>query len=105
MPRTKRDDKVRAPLSLRDEVEQINGLTDGFCQEYLDVEYAGLCRKLVGAIARRRPSPLERGDLRVWSAGVLYTVGRINFLFDRSQKPHGRPARGALIQVEAEQAG
>ena len=88
MPRTKRDDKVRAPPSFRDEVEQINGLTDGFCQEHLDVEYAGLCRKLVGATARRRPSPLERGDLRVWSAGVLYTVGRINSLFDRSQKPH-----------------
>ena len=34
--------------------------------------------------------PLERGDPRIWAAGVIYTVGSINFLFDKSQPPHLR---------------
>lgn len=29
-----------------------------------------------------------RGDLRIWAAAALYTVGGVNFLFDRSQSPH-----------------
>jgi hypothetical protein len=43
---------------------------------------------LVGRLARKRPSPLARGDSRIWAAGAIYAVGRVNFLFDRSQQPH-----------------
>jgi len=31
---------------------------------------------------------LTRGDTRIWAAGAIYAVGQVNFLFDRSQKPH-----------------
>lgn len=79
---------LRLPKALRPEAELIIGLTDGFCHEHLDAEYAELCRKLVAALARKRPSPLDRGDLRIWAAAVLYTIGRVNFLFDRAQKLH-----------------
>jgi hypothetical protein len=54
----------------------------------LDAEYDDLSRRLVAKLARKRPSPLLRGDARVWAAGVLYALGQINFLFDRSQTPH-----------------
>jgi len=47
-----------------------------------------LCRKLVGKLGRKRPSPLLRGDLRIWAAAVIYAIGSMNFLFDPSQKPH-----------------
>lgn len=39
-------------------------------------------------LARKRPSPLARGDLRIWAASAIYTVGQVNFLFDRAQVPH-----------------
>ena len=34
------------------------------------------------------PSPIERGEARVWVAGVVYAIGQTNFLFDSSQKPN-----------------
>jgi len=42
----------------------------------------------VGRLARKRTSPLERGEPRIWAAGAIYAVGSLNFLFDRSQRPH-----------------
>ncbi|MGI8775821.1 MAG: DUF6398 domain-containing protein [Acidimicrobiales bacterium] len=80
--------ELKVPKGLRDEVAQIFALTDGFCAEHLDDEYAELCRRLVAKLARKRPSPLDRGDLRIWAATAIYTVGQCNFLFDRSQVPH-----------------
>jgi Domain of unknown function (DUF6398) len=73
------------PESLRDDCQEIFKLTDSFCAERLDSEYGQLCRKLIAKLARKRPSPLARGDLRIWAAAAIYTVGSINFLFDSSQ--------------------
>ena len=53
-----------------------------------DAEYADLCRRLVARLARKRPSPLVRGDLRIWAGAVIHVVGSLNFLFDRTQRPH-----------------
>ncbi|MDQ6616528.1 MAG: DUF6398 domain-containing protein [Actinomycetota bacterium] len=79
---------LRVPSHRRDDVAQIVALTDGFCAEHLDAEYARLCRQLVARLARRRPSPLERGELRNWAAAAIYTVGGANFLFDPSEQPY-----------------
>lgn len=38
-------------------------------------------------LARKRPSPIARGDLRVWAAAAIYAVGANNFLFDRASEP------------------
>jgi hypothetical protein len=76
------------PVGIRADAEAITHLTDGFSAEHLDEEYAALCRKLVGKLGRKRPSPLVRGDLRIWAAAVIYAIGKVNFLFDPSQKPH-----------------
>lgn len=78
---------LRIPEALRHEAEEVFKLTDPFCAEHLDAEYGQLCRKLVAKLARKRPSPLARGDLRIWAGAVIYTVGSINFLFDRAQQP------------------
>jgi hypothetical protein len=80
--------ELKVPKGLRDEVAKVFTLTDRFCAEHLDDEYAELCRRLVAKLARKRPSPLDRGDLRIWAAAAIYTVGQSNFLFDRSQVPH-----------------
>src|ERR1700686_2863093 len=76
---------LQIPESLRDDCEEIFKLTDAFCAEHLDAEYGQLCRKLIAKLARKRPSPLPRGDLRIWAATAIYAVGSINFLFDPSQ--------------------
>src|SRR3954453_18672126 len=52
------------------------------------MEYAGLCRRVVGKLGRKRPSPLTRGDLDIWAAGVVYAVGPPNFVFDPAQTLH-----------------
>jgi hypothetical protein len=79
---------LNVPRALRTDVEQIVALIDGLCDEHLDSEYARLCARLVAKLSRKRPSPLLRGDLRIWAAATIYTVGSVNFLFDRSQPLH-----------------
>lgn len=78
----------RVPSALREEVEKIVAVTDSFCEAHLDEEYAVLCRRLVAQLSRKRPSPLQRGDARIWAAGAVYAVGTNNFLFDPTQTPH-----------------
>ena len=78
----------KVPVSMRRYVDPILAQTDAVCEQHLDAEYAELCRRVVGKLARKRPSPLVRGDLRIWAAGVVYAVGQINFVFDPAQNPH-----------------
>ena len=82
------ENPLRIPEPLRQDVEQLFKLTDPFCGEHLNAEYAELVRKLIAKLARKRPSPLARGDLRIWAAAAIYAVGSVNFLFDRTQRPH-----------------
>ena len=81
-------DDLRIPAAMRDRAQQIIDVSDVACHEHLDDEYARLARKLVARLARKRASPLARGDARIWAAGVIYAVGQLNFLFDRTQAPH-----------------
>lgn len=76
------------PRALRERVDLILGVTDAFCAERLDAEYARICQRMVAKLARKRPSPLLRGDPRIWAAGVIHAAGRVNFLADPSQSPH-----------------
>jgi len=78
------------PESMRKRYEEIVALTDALCRENLNEEYAALCREMAAALARKRPSPLVTGKAKSWACGIAYTVGSINFLFDKSQTPHMR---------------
>ncbi len=78
------------PQKLRPVYDEIVGLTDAFCRAHLNDEYAGVCRALAAKLGRKRPSPLESGRANSWAAAIVYTVGRVNFLFDKSQTPHMR---------------
>jgi hypothetical protein len=70
--------------------QEIVALTDALCQEKLNAEYATLCKELAAALARKRPSPLMGGQAKSWACGIVYTIGFVNFLFDKTQAPHMR---------------
>jgi hypothetical protein len=85
---TPQDKSESVPNKMRPIYDEISGMTDAFCSEHLDEEYAGLARRLAAALSRKRPSPLERGRPDVWACGIVYALGQVNFLFDKSQIPH-----------------
>jgi hypothetical protein len=82
--------KDSVPKKMQARYGEIVALTDAFCEKHLTDEYAQLCRKLAAKLSRKRPSPLARGRAQSWAAAILYTIARVNFLFDPSQTPHMR---------------
>ena len=76
------------PSAARPVYDAVVALTDDFCREHLDGEYEALCRKLAGALARKRPSPLLGGKPTTWACGIVRTIGWVNYLDDSSRKPH-----------------
>lgn len=87
MPR-KSDREPPVPAAAPPAYDAVVALTDAFCREHLNAEYEALCRKFVGALARKRPSPLVRGKPEVWACAVVRVIGWVNFLDDSSQSPH-----------------
>jgi hypothetical protein len=80
-------DKQRA----QDIQHQLIQLTAAFCQQHVDGEYERLCRKLIQKMARKRAVPFLSGRVEIWAAAVVYALGSINFLFDKSFLPHATP--------------
>ena len=78
----------RVPAGAREAFEDVATLVEAFCRDHLDDEYAQLSVKLTAKLARKRPSPLLRGDRRIWASAVIYALGRVNFVSDPSQTPH-----------------
>ena len=68
--------------------EEITKLTDAFCSQYLNAEYAQMSRQLAAALCRKRPSPLVSGQAKSWACGIVHALGLVNFLYDSSQTPH-----------------
>lgn len=63
-------------------------LTTAFCIKHVDKEYSRLCRKLIKLIGKEKEVPFKRGRPEIWAASVIYTIGTLNFLFDKSFKPY-----------------
>jgi hypothetical protein len=66
----------------------IIALTDEFCRDHLNQEYADMCGRLAEKLARKRPSPLTSGKPNAWASGIIRTIGMVNFLGDPSQTRH-----------------
>jgi hypothetical protein len=88
-PKTRKIAKIEAPATKSGAIlETLVEMIDSFCSEFLNDEYAELCRKLATTLARKRPSPLLQGKLETWACGIVRTIGWVNYLDDRSQTPH-----------------
>ena len=84
MARPSKSEQV--PQKMREKFEAVVAITDAFCEEHLNDEYAQLARQATAALCRKRPSPLERGHAKTWACGIVYALGFVNFLFDKSQE-------------------
>ncbi len=76
------------PKAMQSTYEAVVAATDAFCKKHLNEEYAQLSRKLAAALARKRPSPLAQGKPLTWACGIMYALGSVNFLWDKTQTPH-----------------
>jgi hypothetical protein len=78
----------KVPNAVNNKFTEIVMCLKSFCKDNLNNEYYELAVKLATKIARKRPSPLATGRTNTWAAGIIHTVGMVNFLFDKSQNPH-----------------
>jgi len=73
---------------IKQKEEKLLEMTGAFCVQKLDDEYFQLCENLVKKLGRKRDVPFQRGKLEIWAAAVVYAIGSINFLFDKSFEPY-----------------
>jgi hypothetical protein len=73
---------------IKQKTDALIEMTDGFADRYLDEDYKVLCRKLIEKMSRKRQVPFISGRLDIWAAAVVYALGQINFLFDKSFEPY-----------------
>ena len=75
------------PKPMQATYEAVVALTDAVCRDHLGDEYRDLARAMTATLCRKRPSPLASGQPRVWACAIVYALGQINFLTDRSTSP------------------
>lgn len=68
--------------------ETLIQMTAEFCDTRLDAEYKALCEKLIRKMSRKRAVPFLTGRIEIWAAAIVYALGGINFLFDKSNPPY-----------------
>jgi len=73
---------------IKNREKQLLELTDAFCAQKLDDDYCQLCQKLILKLGRKRDVPFKRGRIEIWAAAVVYAIGSINFLSDKSFEPY-----------------
>lgn len=76
------------PVAVRPQFEEIGEIMRTVCRDHIDDEYYYLGILLLEKLARKRPSPLLAGKTDAWAAGVLFALGSINFLYDKTSAPY-----------------
>lgn len=76
------------PEGMRAEFDEIVALSDKFCKQHLDDEYASLALGMAATLAHEHPGVLGNPQPNSWATGILYVLGQVNFLFDSGHSPH-----------------
>jgi len=74
--------------SLESKHNEILKLLRSYCIDYLDDEYLQLCEKLFIKLIEYNKDVFKRGKESTWAASIIWTVGSINFLGDKSIEPY-----------------
>ena len=79
---------ISVPKSMEAYYTAITALTDDYCSKNLNKEYAQLSRLATAALCRKKLSPVQMGSVSTWACGIIWAIGFINFLFDKSTSPY-----------------
>ena len=71
--------------------KQLLDMVESFSKEHINKEYGELCSSLVKKMGRKHTVPFKRGKIEIWASAVIYAIGQINFLFDKSFEPYVTP--------------
>lgn len=77
-----------APFKMQATYKGLLALTEPFCRDHLNDEYRELAQRMAATLCRRRTSPVTSGQPRTWACAIVYALGQINFLSDRSTQPY-----------------
>lgn len=67
---------------------EIKELLSSFCEKHLNDELAGYALKLYDTLGRKKKISISRGRKEIWAASIVYTIARLNFLFDQENSNH-----------------
>ncbi|MGR3293757.1 MAG: DUF6398 domain-containing protein [Candidatus Scalindua sp.] len=67
---------------------EIKELLSSFCEKNLNDELAGYALKLYDTLGRKKKINISRGRKEIWAASIVYTIARLNFLFDQENSNH-----------------
>jgi hypothetical protein len=67
---------------------KIIDLVSEYCDKNLDSEYKELCLRIIEKMSRKKIVPFSSGKIEIWAVGIIYAIGQINFLFDKSFLPY-----------------
>ncbi|KZX17666.1 hypothetical protein MBCUT_01440 [Methanobrevibacter cuticularis] len=76
---------------IKDKEKQLLHMVESFSEEHINKEYAEICSDLVKKMGRKHEVPFKRGKIEIWASAVVYAIGQINFLFDKSFEPYMTP--------------
>lgn len=76
------------PAAVRPAFDAVVDRLDAVAKAQLTEEYLPVLHEAAGALARKKPSPLLRGEPASWACGIVHAIGFVNFLFDKTQTPH-----------------
>jgi hypothetical protein len=76
------------PPKMRATYESILALIDPFCRDHLNDDYRQLAQRMAATLCRMGTSPVRTGQPRTWACAIIYVLGQINFLSDRSTQPY-----------------
>lgn len=74
------------PAEFRERYVELIEIVDQFCETYLNDEYREACYRLAAEMCIE-DSPIRSGKAKSWAAGLIWAVGRVNFLSDPSFEP------------------
>lgn len=63
-------------------------LIEKYCTANLDAEYNRLCKKVYMDLLNENPEIFNRGKPEIWAAAIIWAIGSVNFLDDRSFLPY-----------------
>lgn len=77
----------KIPKEFSKRFAELYTLVNTFCDSFLNDEYKYFSRLMAFAMCQET-SPIRKGKPEGWAAGIIYTIGQVNFLTDPKQEPH-----------------